>query len=227
MKKFILGFIMGAMLMCAIPSLAKTDTVQAIFNGVKVVINGEKVSFANGEEPVTINSRTYVPAKYVAEALGAKVQWDGKTSTVNISDNTTVPSPGTSTNGSQTNTEAPIIPKTSKDDIIPNDNMDRHTKLFGKLNLCEEKTSDGLYVYTYKNNPQKFVLSNDILSKYHSIRFKTADGTIPQKYILALKRTSDKKELIHEVEYLYINDLEYFTLDYYENTMLPIIKAEG
>lgn len=227
MKKFILGFIMGAVLMCAIPSLAKTDTVQAIFNGVKVVINGEKVSFANGEEPVTINSRTYVPAKYVAEALGAKVQWDGKTSTVNISDNTAVPSPGTSTNGSQTNTEAPIIPKTSKDDIIPNDNMDRHTELFGKTNLYDKKTSDGLYVYTYKNNPQKFVMFNDIIDKYPNVKRDNTKGFIESKRYYSLVRKSDKMVLISEIEYLNINDYKYVTLDYYENTMLPIIKAEG
>lgn len=84
MKKFLSGLIVGMILMCSIPSLAKTDTVQAIYNGVKVAVNGENVEFKKGEEPVTINDRTYVLAKYVAEALGATVKWDGKNSTVNI-----------------------------------------------------------------------------------------------------------------------------------------------
>ena len=84
MKKFLSGLIVGMILMCAIPSLAKTETVQAIYNGVKVAVNGENITFTKGEEPVTINNRTYVPAKYVAEALDATVTWDSKSSTVNI-----------------------------------------------------------------------------------------------------------------------------------------------
>ncbi|MHB8065865.1 MAG: copper amine oxidase N-terminal domain-containing protein, partial [Ruminiclostridium sp.] len=84
MKKFLSGFLVGAILMCAIPSLAKNDTVQAIYNNVKVAVNGENVTFASGEEPAIINNRTYVPAKYIAEALGATVKWDSKSSTVNI-----------------------------------------------------------------------------------------------------------------------------------------------
>jgi len=34
--------------------------------------------------PTVINGRTLVPARFIAEALGAKVEWDGSTQTVNI-----------------------------------------------------------------------------------------------------------------------------------------------
>jgi hypothetical protein len=221
MKKFILGFLLGAILMCAIPTLAANNTVQALFNGVKVAVNGENITFANGEEPAMINDRTYVPAKYVAEALGATVKWDGKSNTVNIIDSASKPATDTSAN---TSDEKPIIPTTSKDDKHPNTNFDFHVNLYGKTYTYNENTSDGLHIYTYKNNPQKFVLSND-LAKYHSIKIARLDK-LDSKYIYSMSRVADKKVLIPEVEYVNINDYQYFTLDYYENTMLPIIKAE-
>lgn len=34
--------------------------------------------------PIIINSRTFVPVRYVSELLGAKVDWDGKTQTITI-----------------------------------------------------------------------------------------------------------------------------------------------
>ena len=46
------------------------------------IINGEAVK--NDVAPLIVNSRTYTPARFVAEALGAKVVWDEKTKTVTI-----------------------------------------------------------------------------------------------------------------------------------------------
>ncbi|MHB8061246.1 MAG: hypothetical protein ACYDG2_01225, partial [Ruminiclostridium sp.] len=120
----------------------------------------------------------------------------------------------------------PIVPTTSKDDTGPNDNFDRHIKLMGHSSLADEKTSDGLDIYLYEKNPQKFVMFDDILSKYKKVKFDRTEGFMDCKNVLNLIRTSDKKELIHEIEYININDYKYVTLDYYENTMLPIIKAE-
>lgn len=34
--------------------------------------------------PIIVNSRTFVPVRYVSELLGAKVDWDGKTQTITI-----------------------------------------------------------------------------------------------------------------------------------------------
>ena len=53
------------------------------------IVNGEAVK--NDVAPLIVNSRTYTPARFVAEALGAKVVWDEKTRTVTITkDDTTI-----------------------------------------------------------------------------------------------------------------------------------------
>ncbi|MBQ6555661.1 MAG: copper amine oxidase N-terminal domain-containing protein, partial [Firmicutes bacterium] len=56
---------------------------------IKLTI-GEETALVNGEEnkllvPAEIkNSRTMVPLRFVSEALGAKVDWDGETKTITI-----------------------------------------------------------------------------------------------------------------------------------------------
>lgn len=47
---------------------------------VKVVLDGRQLSF--DVQPVLIQSRTLVPMRAIFEALGAEIQWDGKTGTV-------------------------------------------------------------------------------------------------------------------------------------------------
>ena len=46
------------------------------------IVNGEAVK--NDVAPLIVNSRTYTPARFVAESLGAKVVWDEKSKTVTI-----------------------------------------------------------------------------------------------------------------------------------------------
>ena len=57
---------------------------------IKLVINSDKAYFNNEEStldvaPTTINERTMLPIRYVAESFNFDVQWDGETSTVTIS----------------------------------------------------------------------------------------------------------------------------------------------
>ena len=51
-------------------------------NDKTAVVNGEAVK--NDVAPLIVNFRTYTPARFVAESLGAKVVWDEKTRTVTI-----------------------------------------------------------------------------------------------------------------------------------------------
>jgi hypothetical protein len=194
MKRFISGLIVGMILMCAIPSLAKTNTIQALYNGIKVVINGNTVSFAPGDEPVTINDHTYVQAKYVAEALGAKVKWDCNNNTVFINKTTTA---------------------------------GNHYYWNGKINLATEKTSDGLNIYTYNDGSQKYVSTNELNLYSNTVKFGITLGSPPNSDSIAMKNAAGSKDLIGDLEYIVINDLKYITLEYYEKTILPMIKAEG
>jgi len=68
-----------------------TKTVVGVRNQkiVKLTINSPK-AYIDGAEvtldsvPVIVDSRTYVPVRFVSEALGEKVDWDGNTKTVII-----------------------------------------------------------------------------------------------------------------------------------------------
>ncbi len=70
----------------------ETKTVTVFANGktVKITI-GESVAYVNGtpynlDQPAVIkNNRTFVPLRFVAEALGFKVLWNGKSKTITIS----------------------------------------------------------------------------------------------------------------------------------------------
>lgn len=68
-----------------------TKTVTAVKDDITVImvidstteeINGEEVTMDTA--PVIIEGRTLAPARYVAEAFGCKVGWDGNTKTVDI-----------------------------------------------------------------------------------------------------------------------------------------------
>ena len=56
-------------------------------SGPAVRVNGEIVTFPDGQPYVDENSRTMIPVRFVTEELGADVEWDGKTRTASISKN--------------------------------------------------------------------------------------------------------------------------------------------
>ena len=52
----------------------------------QIVVNHEEVALPEGEEPFEYNGRTYVPLRFVSEALGKQVGWDGYNGIVSIVD---------------------------------------------------------------------------------------------------------------------------------------------
>jgi len=57
---------------------------QCSAEGVAVTINGEKFAFPDAKPFIDERSRTLVPLRFISEALGAEVAWDGETKTVTI-----------------------------------------------------------------------------------------------------------------------------------------------
>ena len=91
MKKLLLLFV-SAML-CAILCLGicAAETIE-----IKMTI-GEKTAYVNGQAkdldtaPIIRENRTMLPVRFIAESVGAKVEWDGETSTATITtDKTTL-----------------------------------------------------------------------------------------------------------------------------------------
>lgn len=52
----------------------------------QIIVNHEEVALPEGEEPFEYNGRTYVPLRFVSEALGKQVGWDGYNGIVSIVD---------------------------------------------------------------------------------------------------------------------------------------------
>ncbi|NLU27895.1 MAG: copper amine oxidase N-terminal domain-containing protein, partial [Hungateiclostridium thermocellum] len=58
--------------------------ISAVELPIRVVVNGTKINFPDAEPFIDENSRTQVPIRFVGEALGANVSWDGNTKKVTI-----------------------------------------------------------------------------------------------------------------------------------------------
>ena len=70
---------------------ANFDTIAGLSAGVELKMTLGKTTYTlNGEQktmdvaPIIRNSRTMLPVRYVAEALGAEIGWDGATSTATL-----------------------------------------------------------------------------------------------------------------------------------------------
>lgn len=91
MKKLLLLF--ASAMLCAILCLGicAAETIE-----IKMTI-GEKTAYVNGQAkdldtaPIIRENRTMLPVRFIAESVGAKVEWDGETSTATIiTDKTTL-----------------------------------------------------------------------------------------------------------------------------------------
>jgi hypothetical protein len=66
--------------------LAKINfkTIQVVYMDLKININGKKIN--PDTEPFIFNGRTFVPIRFVSEALNKDVIWNDKTKTIDIND---------------------------------------------------------------------------------------------------------------------------------------------
>ncbi len=72
MKKYLSGLLTGILLMISFTAYAASD--------IKLIINGQDIT--TEAQPIIVDGRTLVPARAIAERLGATVAWDAKTNTV-------------------------------------------------------------------------------------------------------------------------------------------------
>ena len=79
MKKVTLTLV----LIMVITTILSTN-IFAVEIPLRVVVNGERISFPDAQPFIDENGRTQVPVRFVSEALGADVGWDGSTRTVTV-----------------------------------------------------------------------------------------------------------------------------------------------
>lgn len=85
MKKFATGLLAGVILTSSITTFAAGGKMIEVFENVKkVVVDNSYKPFNSNTKPFVYNGTTYVPLRFVADALGESVSWDGKTGTIYI-----------------------------------------------------------------------------------------------------------------------------------------------
>lgn len=95
MKGYVKGIITGILIgiiLCSLPAMA--DTIDALFNSVRININGvdtiqwgENIKLANGAQTpssIMYNDTTYLPMRKLAELFGNKIYWNGDSDTVSM-----------------------------------------------------------------------------------------------------------------------------------------------
>ena len=65
-----------------VPAANGTRNISVTYRNIVIKVNN--VIKQTAQEPFIYNDYTYVPLRFVSEALGADVQWDDKTSTISI-----------------------------------------------------------------------------------------------------------------------------------------------
>lgn len=78
MRRFWLGILVGVV----IGALLATTGMGLAAQSIRLVVNGKEVPSV--PPPQMIGGRVFVPIRFVAEALGAKVEWNGKKQIVTI-----------------------------------------------------------------------------------------------------------------------------------------------
>lgn len=86
MKKMIFGFALGAIIFGSAAVYASTDSslLEVYYNVKDIKINN--ASLTPSQKPFIHEGTTYVPLRYISEALGQQVIWDEESQTVNIND---------------------------------------------------------------------------------------------------------------------------------------------
>ena len=86
MKKFVLGFIVGALLFSTASVFAASGKMIQVFYMVKDIKINQVSKMPNNPEqkPFVYNGTTFVPLRFISENLGYPVKWDGQNQTIYI-----------------------------------------------------------------------------------------------------------------------------------------------
>lgn len=87
LKGLLVGLVLGSTLSGTV-ALASGSQIEVVFRELRLMFDGVEKAPAEGEGSAFIyNARTYVPLRFVSEALGKSVEWDEANQTIWIGDN--------------------------------------------------------------------------------------------------------------------------------------------
>lgn len=82
-KQLFFGVVIGAVIV-GIPTAFADQNISAAIQSVNYVFNGAPKPLGNDYVSINYNGHVYVPARFVAESLGASVGYNGNTQTITI-----------------------------------------------------------------------------------------------------------------------------------------------
>jgi hypothetical protein len=89
LKMFVIGIVVGSMLTGGLSFASNRALIEVLFPVISYWYDGkEMVPKGQDDKPLTIhyNGTNYVPARFIAEALGKDIEWDAKNSKIHIRD---------------------------------------------------------------------------------------------------------------------------------------------
>lgn len=198
-----LGFILGATLFMGLGFIYANSNAKEIlahFNNIKITVNGQQIETDVEAPPFIYNDRTYVPLRFVSEALGADVGWDSKTKTAIINSKNNIK---LEKNESFTEPENFI-------QMLPEDKP--------------KQTVDGITIYyfneaeEYDNNGMPYVNLSSVTNRYNDLSTEPNTNKGIDLYYKVI--------LIKDLEIKSIDSNNRMTLEYYMNNIYPLTKGD-
>lgn len=73
---FLVGILVGVMITGVVAAQTNLQVSAFLDNGISVIFNGQQKTLPSDMDIIIYNNRTYTPARFIAEELGAEVGWD-------------------------------------------------------------------------------------------------------------------------------------------------------
>ncbi|MFT9496598.1 copper amine oxidase N-terminal domain-containing protein [Anaerosolibacter sp.] len=188
MKKFIAGLLSGMIIASLSFSFADSSII-------KLIINGEDIT--SSAQPTIIDGRTLVPARALAEKLGAKVEWDEKNRAVivtSVVENTPTDLPSVSTINNNINIIAPTTSDNKQLEELENN------KLNGWYTSREIVEKYGATIGAEDNEGKMFIEGKKYISFY--IPVKSGEFKIETEYGTVTFKMENNRLYIKESELL-------------------------
>ncbi len=159
LKSFFAGILVTSLVGTGTLAFAETSqTIQAIFGRVKLVVNSKPVE----QETLLYNGTTYIPLRAAAEVLDKDVAWDADTNTAHINDKASADS--TSEAEEKANEEG-LKPaektEEDKDVVIKQKELPfRLGQIEYELEILPPNRIGTVYMETYYANRTKYTITN-------------------------------------------------------------------
>jgi hypothetical protein len=221
-KERMKGFIMGVIITSLLTSVAfagrVTKQLDANYGVIeKIIIDGiDKTPIEEQDKPFTCNATTYVSLRYIANALGKKIEWDGSTRSIYIGDAIEKPYKEISLydkpyKDALTEEKISIADKNLVIKIDSNCQKDTNSvtyqlngkakKIIGKINPNSKcnGSDEELKVYVYNENDRLIYESNFVKANMQPIDFSVdVENKLSAKIVVECKNTNGSAQLTFE-----------------------------